>query len=100
MTFRLKVPAVDIHQDSGMAMMVSLQRRLDNPLDGDRERQFFLHALQYLITTSGHQVVMENWMITSYEVKFGPRIGSGGLYATLLVSITAPSARVLNLPQR
>jgi len=68
-----------------MAMMVSIQRRLDNFSDGDRERQFFSHALRYLITASGHQVEMENWMITSYEVEFGRRIGSGGLYVLLLV---------------
>jgi hypothetical protein len=73
--------------DDGMAMMVSLQRRLDNLSDGERERQFFSHALRYLITASGRQVEMENWMITSYEVELGRRIGSGGLYAIFLVSI-------------
>jgi hypothetical protein len=29
---------------------------------------------------------MENWMITSYEVEFGPLIGSGGLYVFYLSS--------------
>ena len=67
-----------------MAMMVSLQRRLDHVSDGDREQQFFSHALRHLITTSGRQVEMESWMITSYEVEFGPRIGSGGLYVFTL----------------
>ena len=101
MTFGLNLPAVDIRQDDCMAMMVSLQRRLDSPLDGDRERQFFSHALRYLNITSGRQVVMENWMITSYEVEFGPRIGSGSLYATFLVSIyCAFCSLVLNRPQR
>ena len=70
-----------------MAMMVSLQRRLDNISDGNQERQFFSHALRYLTTASGRQVEMESWMITSYEVEFGSRIGSGGLYAILLVSV-------------
>jgi hypothetical protein len=70
-----------------MAMMVSLQRRLDNFSDGDQERQFFSHALRYLITASGRQVEMESWMITSYEVEFGRRIGSGGLCVLLLSSL-------------
>jgi len=62
-----------------MAMMVSLQRRLDYQSDGDRERRFFSHALRLLITSSDCQVQMESWMITSYEVEFGLKIGSGGL---------------------
>jgi hypothetical protein len=84
-TFRLNVPAVDMRQDDCMAMMVSLQRRLDNVSDGDQEWQFFSHALRYLTTASGRQVEMESWMITSYEVEFGRRIGSGGLCVLLLV---------------
>jgi hypothetical protein len=68
-----------MHQDNVMAMMVSLQRRLDHHSDADGERQFFSHALRYLTTSSGRQVEIENWMITCYEVEFGPKIGSGGL---------------------
>jgi hypothetical protein len=68
-----------------MAMMVSIQRRLDNLLDGDQERQFLSHTLRYLTTASGCQVEMESWMITSYEVEFGRWIGSGGLCILLLV---------------
>jgi hypothetical protein len=60
-------------------MIVSLQRRLDGRLDGDRERRFFLHVLRYLMTTSGLRVELQNWMVTSYEVEFGQKIGSGGL---------------------
>jgi hypothetical protein len=63
-----------------MAMVVSLQRRLGNCVDGDRERQFFSHVLQYLTAIGGHRVELQNWMITSYEVEFGSQIGSGGLY--------------------
>jgi hypothetical protein len=74
-----------------MAMMVSLQRRLGHVSDGDRERQFFSHALRYLITTSGRQVEMESWMITSYEVEFGPRVGSGGLCVLYLFRLTVDS---------
>jgi hypothetical protein len=80
---------IDMRQDNVMAIMVSLQRRLDHISDGDHERQFFLHALRYLITSSGRQVEMESWMITSYEVELGPWIGSGGLYVFLLVSISS-----------
>ena len=68
-----------MQQNNIMVMMVSLQRRLDHLSDGDQEREFFSHALEYLSTTSGHEVQMENWMITPYEVEFGPQIGSGGL---------------------
>ena len=71
---------LDMQQSNAMAMMVSLQRRLDHHSDGDGERQFFSHVLRYLTATSGRQIEMENWMITSYEVEFGPQIGSGGLY--------------------
>ena len=73
----------DMHQSNVMAMMVSLQRRLDHHVDGDQEQKFFSHALQYLTTSSGRQVEIQDWMITSYEVEFGPQIGSGGLYVFL-----------------
>ena len=71
---------IDAKQDNMIAMMVSLQRRVEDTSDGDRERQFFSHTLRYLTTASGRQVEVENWMITPYEVEFGPEIGSGGLY--------------------
>ena len=61
------------------AMMVSLQRRLDQRLGGDRECQFISHSLEYLYTASGSHVRTENWMITSFDVEFGPVIGEGGL---------------------
>jgi hypothetical protein len=67
-------------------MMVSLQRRLQTGSDEDRERQFFTHTLRYLTTSSGRQVDMEDWMITTYEVEFGHEIGSGGLYVLHLLS--------------
>jgi hypothetical protein len=63
-----------------MAMMVSLEKRLQTGSDDDREHQFFAHTLRYLTTTSGRQVETEDWMITPYEVEFGREIGSGGLY--------------------
>ena len=62
-----------------MAMMVSLQKRLDNRSDSARELQFYSHSLHYLTTSSGCHVQLEDWMVTSYEVDFGHEIGSGGL---------------------
>lgn len=60
-------------------MMISLQRRIKNKSDGDREQHFFLHTLKYLTSISGHLIQAEAWMVTFYEVEFGSKIGSGGL---------------------
>ena len=68
-------------------MIVSLQRRLDGRLDGSRERRFFSHVLLYLTTSSGLRIELQNWMVTSYEVEFGPKIGSGGLYVFSIVVV-------------
>jgi hypothetical protein len=62
-----------------MAMMISLQKRLQTGSDEDRERKFFAHTLKRLSISSGHQVEMEEWIVTLYEVEFGQEIGSGGL---------------------
>lgn len=69
----------DAHQSNAMAMMASLQRHIDEHIGGDRERQFFSHSLRYLSTNSGQQVELKPWMVTSFDVEFGPLIGSGGL---------------------
>jgi len=58
--------------------MVCLRRRLESRSDGDREQQFFGYVLQLLTAIHGYEVDVEDWMITSYEVEFGPRIGYGG----------------------
>jgi hypothetical protein len=71
---------IDAHQQNMMVMMVSLHRCLKTGSDTDREQQFFKHALRSLVTSSGCQVEMEDWMITSYDVEFSHKIGSGGLY--------------------
>ena len=76
-----------------MAMVVSLEHRLREGSDEDVERRFFMHTLRYLTTSSGRQVEMEDWMVTSYEVEFGQEIGSGGLY----VFSTSPSSSVVYL---
>jgi hypothetical protein len=67
----------DAHQRNMMAMMVSLQRRLQTNSDEDRERQFFTHTLQCMTAASGHHVEIEEWMVTSMEgsssdMKLGP----------------------------
>ena len=59
--------------------MVCLRRRLENRSDDDREWQFFRYVLQMLISRNEFEVEIEDWMITSYDVEFGPRIGFGGL---------------------
>ena len=69
---------LDAQHHSLAAMMVSLQRSLQQLLGGDRERRFFSHSIKYLSTASGRQIAVENWMITSFDVEFGPEIGSGG----------------------
>jgi hypothetical protein len=76
----------DVHPQNLMAMMVSLEKRLQTVPDEDREHQFYAHTLRYLTTSSGRQVEREDWMITSYEVEFGHEIGSGGLYVLPLFS--------------
>jgi hypothetical protein len=76
----------DAHQRNMMAMMVSLQRRLQTGSDDDLQQRFFTHTLKCLSTYSGRQVEMEDWMITCYEVEFGHEIGSGGLYVNDLCS--------------
>ena len=62
-----------------LAVMTSLEKFIVQRLGDARERQFFSHSLNYLSIVSGHHVVLENWMITSYEVEFMSEIGSGGL---------------------
>ncbi|KAF7982535.1 hypothetical protein HWV62_28162 [Athelia sp. TMB] len=70
--------SLDVQHANIMAIMVSLQRRLSDRTSSRRELQFFKHSLHYLFTISGSQVTLEDWMITSYEVEFGPEIGVGG----------------------
>jgi hypothetical protein len=69
----------DVQQNNMVTMMPFLQRQLDQNLGGVRERQLFSSSLFYLSTASGRQVQLENWMVTSFDVEFGPEIGTGGL---------------------
>lgn len=68
---------VDVQDCDPMPIVVCLQRRLNDQSD---IQQFLSHTLQYLNTWNGFSAEVENWMITSYEVEFGQRIGFGGLY--------------------
>lgn len=72
-------PALDVRDKDTTSIIICLQRRLDDQSDGDRERQFFSHVLQFFTSHSGRQVEIESWMITSFEVELGHRIGFGGL---------------------
>jgi len=69
----------DIQHNNMMAMMVSLQHQLDNQPLNNRESRFFARSLQYLCTVSGSQVILEDWMVSAFDVDFGPKIGEGGL---------------------
>ncbi|KAJ7263394.1 kinase-like domain-containing protein [Mycena rebaudengoi] len=70
--------ALDNNQSNVLAMMVSIERRLDRQHENNAERGFYSHALHYLRSTSGQQIDLEDWMISSFDVDYGPEIGSGG----------------------
>lgn len=84
----------DAKESNIMATMASLDQRLTQQLGGDRERAFFTHSLRLLKIVSGHQVDINNWTITSYEVEFVRKIGYGGLYE--LFTIVATTIRSTN----
>ena len=79
LVFRLLPYFADMQHKNAAAILVSLHRQLEKVLDS-RERQFLAHSFQTVSTLSAQHVSMEDWMVTSYEVDFGPSIGSGGLY--------------------
>jgi hypothetical protein len=66
-----------------IAMMVSLQRKIDQRTAGAKEQQFFSQSLIYLSSTSKSHFQPEDWMITSFEVEFQEEIGSGGLFVLI-----------------
>ncbi|KAJ7081005.1 kinase-like domain-containing protein [Mycena epipterygia] len=72
--------ALDVNQNNMIAMMVSIQRRLETQQTAANppEQQFYAHALEYLASTSGKRVEAEDWMIPAFEVDYGAEIGSGG----------------------
>ncbi|KAJ7644865.1 kinase-like domain-containing protein [Roridomyces roridus] len=71
---------LDINHKNMLAMMVSIERRREQnrgALDTSEQR-FFSHTLQYLASTSGQHVELEDWMISSFDVEVGVQIGAGG----------------------
>lgn len=61
-------------------MMVSIERKLAGQrIPNGPERTFYGHALEYLVTTSGQHVKVEDWMITPFEVEYISEVGVGGL---------------------
>ncbi|KAJ6528312.1 kinase-like domain-containing protein, partial [Mycena vulgaris] len=65
------------NQSNLLALMACIQRRLGSELD-QPEQQFYSHTLQYLTSMSGRQLKLEDWMIVSFDVEYGPEIGAGG----------------------
>lgn len=76
---------LEVNQNNMMSLIVTLQRSLSKHSKNDREHQFMLHSVRYLTTSSGRQVHIEDWMVTSFEVEFGAQIGSGGLLVMSLI---------------
>jgi len=69
----------DAHQKDIVAILTSLQRKVNQLAVGDKERKFLQSSLTYLSASSGKHPRLESWTITSYEVEFGQQIGLGGL---------------------
>jgi hypothetical protein len=70
----------DWNQANMIAMVASLQQRLDHIITGEREHSFISHSLRLLSTLSGRQVHLEKWTITAYDIEYVRKIGSGRLY--------------------
>ncbi|KAJ7328824.1 kinase-like domain-containing protein [Mycena albidolilacea] len=68
---------LEINQNNTIAMMVSLQKQLNNQSLDREEQKFYTHALQYLTSRSGTSVKVEDWMIACFEVDYGAEIGAG-----------------------
>ncbi|KAJ7456037.1 kinase-like domain-containing protein [Mycena galericulata] len=70
--------ALEINQSNILAMMVSIERRMDQHNQNDAERGFYSHTLHYLRSTSGKMINLEDWMISAFDVDYGSEIGAGG----------------------
>ena len=76
--YNISLALLGAQNHSMEAMMVSLQRILEERSAGDRELQFISSSVRYLSTISGHRMRRESWMITSFDIEYGREIGSGG----------------------
>jgi hypothetical protein len=74
----ISLALLDAQHHSLEAMMISLQKILEERSAGDRELEFFSRSVRYLSAVSGYPTRRESWMITSFEVEYGREIGSGG----------------------
>jgi hypothetical protein len=59
--------------------MVSLMRRVDGNKQDSPERRFYSRSLLHLSAASGRQIELQDWMVTTYDVDVGLKIGSGSL---------------------
>ncbi|KAJ7737305.1 kinase-like domain-containing protein [Mycena metata] len=69
---------LEINQDNTIAMMVSIQKQLNNDNVDHAEKTFYTHTLEYLTTRSGKTVKVEEWMVSPFDVDYNNEIGSGG----------------------
>ncbi|KAF7350710.1 Kinase-like protein [Mycena sanguinolenta] len=75
---------LEINHKNMLAMMVSIERRMEENRGGNiPEQDFYAHAQHYLALTSGQEVKFEDWMISAFDVDYGPEIGAGG-FGTVL----------------
>ena len=72
--------ASDTRQESVMAILIAIQRRLDTVLLDEPERRFLSKSVKYLHTLNGPPVAIQDWMMTSFDVHFTQPepIASGG----------------------
>ena len=75
----LQLAPSDPQNNSVAAMVVSLQRRLASHPADSGESRFFTSSLQFLCTLTGPHIDLEDWMVSAFDVDFGPKIGEGGL---------------------
>ncbi|TFK66838.1 kinase-like protein [Pluteus cervinus] len=68
------------HHSNTRDLMVSIQKFLLKEASevNARQKHFFLHTLKYLSTKIGEPVQLRDWMVSSFEIEFGEKIGSGG----------------------
>ncbi|KAJ7191761.1 kinase-like domain-containing protein, partial [Mycena pura] len=69
---------LEINHSNMLAMMASLQQRLNATPNNNQEQTFYSHTLQYLTSMSGQQVQLEDWMIAPFDVDYGREVGVGG----------------------
>lgn len=74
-----------------LAAMITMQRRVNYKLDGDRERAFLSRSLRYMSGASRRRLKVydyasgrwsktyEDWAVARYEVDLRGKISSGGL---------------------